>query len=248
MRNIFTKIALSVALTLALVFVFSCSGGDNSGGEPKCGGVVYDTDIYRCEAGELIGKCKGVDYYPAYQQCVGGVVEDGSPSSSSGGGGSSSISSGSLSSSSIAGVSSSSSVKSSSSVVVSTSGTFTDDRDSKVYKLIKIGSQTWMAENLAYDAPNSKLAIYGNGRFYDWETAKTICPSGWHLPSKEKWERDNKQPNKKINLTLKRDVVFPLALEIILCLELERMSPLQNGLGCLPYWFVALRPSKSFHI
>jgi hypothetical protein len=98
MRSIFSKFALAAGIMLALVFTFSCTVDDN-GGEQKCGNVVYDSDTYRCEAGELIGKCKGVDYYPAYQQCVGGVVVDGgssSPSVSS----SSSVTSGGSSSSS----------------------------------------------------------------------------------------------------------------------------------------------------
>jgi len=63
----------------------------------------------------------------------------------------------------------------------------------------------------------------------------------------EKWEFDDKQQN-KINLTLKRDVIFPLAPKIISHLELERMLSLQNVSVCLPYWFVALHRRKSVHI
>jgi uncharacterized protein (TIGR02145 family) len=60
---------------------------------------------------------------------------------------------------------------------------------------VTIGTQTWHKCNLNVMPSKGNSACYGNntencakyGKLYDWEAAKSACPSGFHLPTTGEW-------------------------------------------------------------
>ncbi|MCX6303889.1 MAG: fibrobacter succinogenes major paralogous domain-containing protein [Bacteroidetes bacterium] len=91
------------------------------------------------------------------------------------------------------------------------------DVDGNVYHTVKIGTQTWMLENLKttkyrngnpipnvtdpagwYNLTTGAYCNYNNdqsnattyGRLYNWYAAtdtRNICPTGWHIPTDAEW-------------------------------------------------------------
>ena len=68
----------------------------------------------------------------------------------------------------------------------------TDPRDGETYAIIKIGHQTWMAENARFNSPGSIInpdnPSKSYGRLYTITALQTACPTGWHLPSDSEWD------------------------------------------------------------
>lgn len=90
----------------------------------------------------------------------------------------------------------------------------TDSRDGNIYRTVRIGSQTWMAENLKYLPSVNEVTTISNevpyryvygysgndveeakasenygiyGVLYNWEAAKDACPAGWRTATDEDW-------------------------------------------------------------
>ena len=75
-------------------------------------------------------------------------------------------------------------------------GSFTDPRDIQKYKIVKIGEQTWFAQNLNYASGNGTFCYQDQGincsqygKLYFYAVAKSACPEGWHLPDEDEWKQ-----------------------------------------------------------
>jgi len=128
----------------------------------KCNGATYDLTKQKCAKNDsLLNICRGIPYEPYLQYCVNGNIAK--------------------------------------------KKIFKDSRDGRKYKTVVIGDQTWMAENLNYSGDNNNIGKCNTkfnytdytpiklcdkyGRLYNWKTAMTVCPDGWHLPDLIEWQK-----------------------------------------------------------
>lgn len=73
---------------------------------------------------------------------------------------------------------------------------FTDERDGNEYGVIRVGNQLWTAENLrfrvegcSYMYDDDYVSFRKNGFLYNVIALDSVCPRGWHVPTRTDFER-----------------------------------------------------------
>ena len=140
----------------------------------KCGDDTYDLESEACEEGKVLGKCGDESYDATFQECN----------------------------------SSNEIVLKEDVIEVTTEwlnqtmlangdyGFLYDSRDHQLYRTVKIGTQTWMAQNLNIHTENSvchtevAYMCTNYGSLYTYEEALTVCPEGWHLSTLDEYNSD----------------------------------------------------------
>lgn len=181
----------------------------------KCGNTTFDEDAFFCFNDDIIKKCNGSEYDLTSQGCCNEEIFekkshicqnerllrfcDGTPYDTA------------------------SAVCRFGKVIKY--GFIKDKRDGRQYKTVKIDGQIWMAENLNYKTNDSycfkddesNCDVYG--RLYKYGAAQNACPSGFHLPSKEDYNKlkekaisyagSKKDAHKILKSTSWEDSIYP---------------------------------------
>jgi uncharacterized protein (TIGR02145 family) len=162
----------------------------------SCDNKPLDPAMQFCDGNNILDKCDGNEYNFTYQRCENGIIEDKCGSN--------------WYNPLTQFCHTDYKVYPKCNENYNPSEKLCDARDKKLYKHVTIGWQVWMAENLNYDinTNSNKCYNFGDylycgrgsvcyniseancnkyGRLYDWVTAITACPEGWHLPSDAEW-------------------------------------------------------------
>jgi uncharacterized protein (TIGR02145 family) len=143
----------------------------------QCGVDLYNPATQFCSGNKVYSKCDGMEYPPATHICSGNVA---TPAICNG------IAYNPLEQ------------RCCDSGVFDIADQCLLEYDGQEYRTVTIGTQIWMAENLNYSGDGSVGMCSGfgtaaaancikYGRLYNLATAKTVCPLGWHLPTRDEW-------------------------------------------------------------
>jgi uncharacterized protein (TIGR02145 family) len=151
----------------------------------KCGNDYYNSEMRFCNENEVFDKCGGSEYEPTIQDCCNNAIfasttykcKDGILHNKCGNEIFDPFFEYCLNN------------------VINDKEILTDNRDDKTYKYVVIGTQTWMAENLRYEAQGTECYDSNPdnceilGTLYSFYAIRNtnICPTGWHLPSAAEW-------------------------------------------------------------